>query len=113
MVAAAIVIGSRITAKFAGETTRSSSVPAQRSRWSAELAGTLVAVQIPITAAASPTGPRLDEPRPVRNMKNATVAKNSGQSTASRPSKADRDIILMCRSHRKPSRRRLRLISRL
>ena len=69
-----------------GATTSSSSVPNQRSRWSAELAGTLVAVQIPITAAPSPIGAERALPMPpARNMKNATVAKKSGQRIAEQP----------------------------
>jgi hypothetical protein len=100
------VIGNRMRAKFDGATTSSSSVPNQRSRCRAELAGTLVAVQMPITAAASPIGPSAACPWPVRNMKNATVAKNSGHRIASRPSNADRDIIFTCISQAKPSSRR-------
>ena len=53
----------------------------------------LVDDQIPITAAPSDAKTSDSPPAPARNMKNATVAKKSGQRTPSRPSKDDRVII--------------------
>ena len=77
--------------------------PCQRSRWSAELAATLVDDQTPIIAAPSDAYRSADGLAPVRNMKKATVAKNSGHRIASRPSKADRDIIFTWSTQPRPS----------
>ena len=72
-------------------------MPSRRSRWSAEDAETLVAVQTPITAAPSATGPSADD-RPDLNMKKATVAKNNGHRIARKPSNADCESMRKCRS---------------
>src|SRR4029079_1048055 len=89
----ATVTGSRTVAKWTGAETSSSSVPCQRSRCIAEPAGALVDDQIPITGAAHDAKTSDSPPAPARNMRNAIVAKKSGQRTPSSPSKDERIII--------------------
>ena len=69
----------------------------------AAVVGTLVAFHTPFGGAPRHTISSDSGSLPARNMKKAIVAKKIGHSTASRPSKADRDIILKWTSHPTPS----------
>ena len=69
IVEVAIVIGSSTAQKGVGAATSSSSTPAQRWRWIASAAPTVVIDQIPITVAPSEASRRASGPPPARNMK--------------------------------------------
>src|SRR6185503_16861648 len=104
----ATVTGSRTVAKCTGAETSSSSVPCQRSRCIAEPADVLVDDQIPITAAPNDAKTSDSPPAPARNMRNAIVAKKSGQRTPSSPSKDERIIIFRCSANPRPRTRATR-----
>src|SRR4029078_11169055 len=76
-----------------GAETRSSRVPCQRSRCIAAPADVLVDDQIPITAAPNDAKTSASPPAPAGNMRNAIVAKKSGQRTLRSPSNDERIII--------------------
>ena len=69
IVEVAIVIGSSTAQKGVGAATSSSSTPAQRWRWIASAAPTVVIDQIPITVAPSEASRRTSGPAPARYMK--------------------------------------------
>src|SRR6185503_14832877 len=104
----ATVTGSRTVAKCTGAETSSSSVPCQRSRCIAEPADVLVEDQIPITAAPNDAKTSDSPPAPARNMRNAIVAKKSGQRTPSSPSKDERIIIFRWSANPRPRTRATR-----
>ena len=69
IVEVAIVIGSRTAQNGVGAATSSSSTPAQRWRWIASAAPTVVIDQMPITVAPSDASRRVSGAAPAWNMK--------------------------------------------